>query len=39
MPSVKAKAHPIPLPILRAIWKVADEKLKTYVLIALNLAR
>lgn len=34
---VKAKAHPIPLPVLRAIWKVAEDKFKTYMLIALNL--
>ena len=34
---VKAKAHPIPLPVLRAIWAVADEKFKTYMLLALNL--
>lgn len=34
---VKSKAHPIPLPILRAVWEVADEKFKTYMLLALNL--
>jgi hypothetical protein len=33
---VKAKAHPIPPPVLRAIWQVADDKFKTYMLLALN---